>query len=479
MWPQQQPRSSGTLSRKKILSGTDLQHAIEATQSRVNRLKEVAVNLGENARACVPASRPEATQSRVNRLQEVAANLGENARACVPASLPEATQSRVNRLQEVAVNIGENVRARVPSSIPEATQARVNRLHEAAVHIGENARACVPTSIPEATQTRVNRLHEAAVNVGENARARVPASIPEATQVRLQRSISAAANLGQSASRTTAEVKTQLSERGSRMAGPLIKRAQSFRGSLQREGSRDFQREGSFPREPDGQVIMQSSRCQEAARPPGYRASEGTVVSLHVYDALWMATSDSNMPVVHLGVEVYGNEFSFGETGLKSVRPGLYDAKRHRCRLPLGRTHLGKREVYKLVIDLKKEWPGESYQLLGHNCQTFALQFCETLGLSRSSIPSKYVYFAKPGLWSDVVPMVIVHNSGSSSSCRSSARSSRSSNSLNSSTDFDDLELEVSNDLPMETLPTSAPINSAQSKAHTPHEAVKGCSPRK
>lgn len=231
---------------------------------------------------------------------------------------------------------------------------------------------------------------------------------------------------------------------------------------------REMQREPSLSREPDGQVVWTASRSRETVRPPGYRASEGTVVTLHVYDALWVDTANTQMPVVHLGVEVYGNEFSFGETGLKSVKPGLYDARRHRCQLAIGRTHLGKREVYKCVIDLKKEWPGESYRLVGNNCQTFALQFCKTLGLSDSSIPSQYVYFAKPiSSFGSVVPMVIVRNSGSNSGSGSCGSFSKSSNP--SSTDFDNLEVEVSGEmqenkpLPTPRSGTGGPV-SAQSK---------------
>jgi len=279
----------------------------------------------------------------------------------------------------------------------------------------------VPSS--EATQARVNRLQAAAVNLGEHAHACVPSSLPAA--------------LG-SASRAAAEVKAQLSAAGSR-----VRRGA---GILHRTSSddplcspREMHREGPFPREPGGQVVWTSSRSRDTVRPPGYRASEGTVVILHVYDALWVATANTKMPVVHLGVEVYGNEFSYGETGLKSVKPGLYDERRHRSKFAIGRTHLGKREVYKLVIDLKKDWPGESYKLVGNNCQTFALEFCKTLGVSEGSIPSQYVYFAEGSL-GNLVPLGILLNSGSNSGSRSSGW--KSSNCFKSSSDFEELAAE-------------------------------------
>lgn len=118
-------------------------------------------------------------------------------------------------------------------------------------------------------------------------------------------------------------------------------------------------------------------------------------VALHVYDASWLAPADSSIPIVHLGVEVHGTEFFFGTHGVQSTEPGGYDPERHRHRLVLGSAKLSKSEVIRMLLRLKEEWPGESYRLIGCNCQTFALELCARLGLG-SCIPEQYVYFAKP-----------------------------------------------------------------------------------
>jgi hypothetical protein len=200
-------------------------------------------------------------------------------------------------------------------------------------------------------------------------------------------------------------------------------------------------------------------------------------VTLHVYDALWVATADTKIPVVHLGVEVYGSEFFFGETGVRATKPGLYDAQKHRSTLALGRTPLGKRDVFKVVTSLKQEWPGESYRLVGNNCQTFALQLCDKLGLGDSSIPSQYVYFARPILLplGDAIPMMIVH-SGSGSS----GKPFRSLTSLNScliSADFEALEAETTIELPeVKALPparmSATGPNNHRAAQRTPHVTV-------
>jgi len=118
-------------------------------------------------------------------------------------------------------------------------------------------------------------------------------------------------------------------------------------------------------------------------------------VTLHVYDAIHLATAESALPIVHLGIELFDREFSFGEAGVRSTRPGLYDAPKHRRRMLVGHTHVRKKELFNMILQLKKEWPGESYRLLGNNCQTFAVEFCEHLGLG-ACIPDYYLYFSKP-----------------------------------------------------------------------------------
>lgn len=154
---------------------------------------------------------------------------------------------------------------------------------------------------------------------------------------------------------------------------------------------------------------------------------KGASVFLHVYDTLDFATADSSMPVVHLGVEIFGNEFFFGEGGMRFTKPGTYNHK-HRRRLLLGYSKMQKRQVYKVITGLKKAWPGERYRLVGCNCQTFAIELCEHLGLG-SCIPGKYTCFAKTFLApiTDLIPTAVCQQLGSQSNSGSGSGPSSSS----------------------------------------------------
>uniref|UniRef100_A0A7S1LQ81 PPPDE domain-containing protein n=1 Tax=Alexandrium catenella TaxID=2925 RepID=A0A7S1LQ81_ALECA len=166
-----------------------------------------------------------------------------------------------------------------------------------------------------------------------------------------------------------------------------------------------------------------AARPEEAASPARQsrrrNSASGAPVKLHVYDASWLASE--YLPIMHLGVEIYGCEFAFGDRGVRSFKPGTYDADRHRATVLLGTTLMRRREVYGLLVSMKKEYPGERYRLVGCNCQTFAYVLCERLGLGES-IPAEYVYFAKPfnfpvgaGL-SNLIPSGLASGLGSNSS---------------------------------------------------------------
>eukprot|EP00411_Alexandrium_monilatum_P042468 CAMPEP_0175481072 /NCGR_PEP_ID=MMETSP0095-20121207/78266_1 /TAXON_ID=311494 /ORGANISM="Alexandrium monilatum, Strain CCMP3105" /LENGTH=329 /DNA_ID=CAMNT_0016782703 /DNA_START=40 /DNA_END=1027 /DNA_ORIENTATION=+ len=90
---------------------------------------------------------------------------------------------------------------------------------------------------------------------------------------------------------------------------------------------------------------------------PGHYAQ----VTLHVYDTSWLAAK-TGVPAFHVGVEVLGTEFSFGDMGINCNRPGEYDSTRYRRAVPLGRTDLQDQEILKVLRELQMEWPGEAYR---------------------------------------------------------------------------------------------------------------------
>merc|ERR1712113_1345784 len=78
-------------------------------------------------------------------------------------------------------------------------------------------------------------------------------------------------------------------------------------------------------------------------------------------------------------------------------KPGGMGGHVHKKVLPLGRTNFSWLQVHQLVAKLGKEWLGSTYKLLTNNCQTFAVAFCEHLGLEVACIPADCRRFANSG----------------------------------------------------------------------------------
>jgi len=116
-------------------------------------------------------------------------------------------------------------------------------------------------------------------------------------------------------------------------------------------------------------------------------------VLLHVYDISWI-TSSLGMPFFHIGVEVFETEVSFGKHGIQCFSPGGYDPPKHKQAILLGHTNLSKPQFGRLLVEVYQTWNGKDYQMIGNNCQTFAVHFCRRLGLARSQVPREYRAFA-------------------------------------------------------------------------------------
>lgn len=87
----------------------------------------------------------------------------------------------------------------------------------------------------------------------------------------------------------------------------------------------------------------------------------------------------------HAGVEVYGEEWSYGftpmESGLVVCGPKSNPAHRYRESIVMGTTPLSLAEVETLLLQMAKEWPGQAYDLLLHNCCHFCDALCIRLGV--------------------------------------------------------------------------------------------------
>jgi len=92
--------------------------------------------------------------------------------------------------------------------------------------------------------------------------------------------------------------------------------------------------------------------------------------------------------VFHAGIEVYGNEWTFGKTieevsGVWRTLPRMEMGHQYRATVPLGSTPLANVQVWELMRRLGKEWLGTSYDLLRRNCLSFSNTLCDELGVRR------------------------------------------------------------------------------------------------
>eukprot|EP00746_Dinoflagellata_sp_MGD_P010261 gnl/MRDRNA2_/MRDRNA2_121123_c0_seq1.p1 gnl/MRDRNA2_/MRDRNA2_121123_c0~~gnl/MRDRNA2_/MRDRNA2_121123_c0_seq1.p1 ORF type:complete len:279 (+),score=47.89 gnl/MRDRNA2_/MRDRNA2_121123_c0_seq1:97-933(+) len=98
----------------------------------------------------------------------------------------------------------------------------------------------------------------------------------------------------------------------------------------------------------------------------------------------------------HVGVEVYGREWSYGwgkGPGVACSMPRVHRKHRFRCTVPMERTPLSDGDVADIIGNLVELWPGEEYDWLHRNCCTFANAFTEALGVGR--IPAWIDRFAR------------------------------------------------------------------------------------
>lgn len=105
--------------------------------------------------------------------------------------------------------------------------------------------------------------------------------------------------------------------------------------------------------------------------------------------------------VFHAGVEVNGQEWSFGETatvqeeGVTSGAPMKHPDHHFRQSIPRGCTRMSEDDIAAIIEQMRQQYPGPSYDLLRRNCCHFADDFCQRLGVGR--IPSWVHRLARMG----------------------------------------------------------------------------------
>ncbi|CAL5405129.1 unnamed protein product [Camellia sinensis] len=141
-----------------------------------------------------------------------------------------------------------------------------------------------------------------------------------------------------------------------------------------------------------------------------------TEVILHIYDVTNSGSDKTNNTIVqinkifkdgiglggifHSAVQVYGDdEWSFGYceqgTGVFRCPAEKNPMYTYRECIVLGKTNFSIFKVNQILMELCREWPGCSYDLLSKNCNHFCDEFCERLGVPK--LPGWVNRFANAG----------------------------------------------------------------------------------
>lgn len=163
----------------------------------------------------------------------------------------------------------------------------------------------------------------------------------------------------------------------------------------------------SRPEPEEGSIVRRAGSRRH--RPPAEEANVGELVSVHLYD-LSDALANLNAVSVdlmgfggalHVGLEVFGVEWSFGTGGVSSSQPKQNRHYNYRQTVSMGRTFLSAEEVDRLINDMAREWPGSRYELWSKNCGTFCNELAERLGVG--SLPEWTTRLAEAGGQSSTV----------------------------------------------------------------------------
>jgi hypothetical protein len=145
--------------------------------------------------------------------------------------------------------------------------------------------------------------------------------------------------------------------------------------------------------------MVRSSSCE--SKPPSENA-----VLLNVYDLSedWLVANDIFQQTgelggaFHCGVEIYGREWAFSNTGVFASRPRWHPIHKYRQTIVVGYVGYSSEDVATIMVDeLSDEWEGWSYDLLSRNCCTFSRAVCKRL--TGNDIPD----------WVDRFPRLLGH----------------------------------------------------------------------
>ena len=126
----------------------------------------------------------------------------------------------------------------------------------------------------------------------------------------------------------------------------------------------------------------QNTDIQMTNRVPNGRQRAAETVSLNIYDLSPM--NDSGLSTIglgfyHSGLEVRGREYTFSASGVFHHSPRQAPGVKFSHSVKLGEVRMSSSEVDSIVNALRQDYPGNKYNLLGCNCNSFANELCMKL----------------------------------------------------------------------------------------------------
>lgn len=111
-----------------------------------------------------------------------------------------------------------------------------------------------------------------------------------------------------------------------------------------------------------------------------YHATPNSIVNMYNSLAVPLGLAGA----FHIGVQVWGDEWSFGQSGEGSGvsfhKPRSLTHHTYHKTYAVGETKLNRKDAINVIRELGVEWPGYGYHVLKRNCCHFASVLVEALG---------------------------------------------------------------------------------------------------
>lgn len=135
----------------------------------------------------------------------------------------------------------------------------------------------------------------------------------------------------------------------------------------------------------------------------GDAGTAGEIVTVHLYDLSEALAQINSVSIdligyggaLHVGVEVFGIEWSFGTGGVSCSLPKQNRHYVYRQSVDMGTTALTQKDVQQAILSMQREWQGSEYDLFLKNCGTFCNALCIRLGVG--SLPAWVTRLAEAG----------------------------------------------------------------------------------